>query len=333
MKYKFLKENSSIKRNLILLSILLCNIFSVSAQDPQFSQLFSDRLYLNPALAGTLECGELNFNFHNPYPEFGKAYKTISASFDSYVETIGGGIGIEFLKDSQGNGALNTLILSMIYSYKIKINAKINLNLGIQAGMIQKTINPQKLIFSSMIDPNLGTISGTSTDFYSDSKKKEPDFSTGLALYSKKIFAGLALFHLNSITKTQQNMVSPKIVIYFGEKINFNKFENENNLLILAPFIAYKQQAFEKQLYYGFFVEKRMIRLSEMLTQNLILNSLSSVSTLEIKYHKFRFSYSYEIKLTKYYTNPSHSNEISVSYEILCRKKNIKGNTIFCQHF
>ena len=309
------------KRVFSFLSIFILEIFSLSAQDPQFSQIFSDRLYLNPALAGTLECGEFNFNHHNPFPGFGKAYKTITASFDTYIDKIGGGIGVEFLKDSQGDGAINTVQFSILYSYKIKLNQNFNLNLGIEAGIIQKKINFEKLVFNNMIDPNSVNISNFSTENLNSFKKNELDFSTGIALYSKTIFAGISVFHLNSIKKYQQNSFPPKIMIYLGKKINFNKFENENNLLTLAPFVAYKQQDVEKQFFYGIFFEKNIISVAVMFNQNLKLNSFSPVLSIEIKYSKFRIAYSYEIKLTKYYSVPTHSHEISISRELLCRKK------------
>jgi type IX secretion system PorP/SprF family membrane protein len=321
------------KRKFLLLGIFFMKIFSVSAQDPQFSQIFSDRIYLNPALVGTLECGELNLNAHNPYPQFGTAYKTISASFDSDFDKIGGGLGCEFLKDSQGNGTINTTEISLIYSYKLKLNQKFNLNFGFETTWNQRKIDTEKLIFSNMIDPNTGIISPISTENLENQVQTNFDFSTGAALYSKKIFSGISVFHVVSNNKNQSSALSPRVMIYFGKKININKFENENNFTILAPFVAYKQQAEEKQFFYGTFIEKKIISAGIMLCQNLILHRISPVFTFEIKYFKFRLSYSYEINLTKYYTAPTYSNEISISYELICRKKNEKRNTIFCPHY
>ena len=74
----------------------LCLIGVVSsskthAQDAAFSQFFANPIYLNPAMAGSNICPRLSLNYRNQWPGIGKTYVTYSATYDQYVEQLGGG--------------------------------------------------------------------------------------------------------------------------------------------------------------------------------------------------------------------------------------------------
>ena len=94
------------KKILILLN--LCLFFGlvneVKAQDPTFSQFFANPLYLNPAMAGTNIWPRISLNHRNLWTGIGKTYVTYSASYDQYVDKIGGGLGFAIAKDVAGAG-------------------------------------------------------------------------------------------------------------------------------------------------------------------------------------------------------------------------------------
>jgi type IX secretion system PorP/SprF family membrane protein len=94
------------------------------AQDPAFSQFFANPLYLNPALAGSDICPRISLNHRNQWPGIGKTYFTYSASYDQYVDKLGGGIGFAIAKDVAGAGDLNTTHISASYSYRLRVNKK-----------------------------------------------------------------------------------------------------------------------------------------------------------------------------------------------------------------
>jgi type IX secretion system PorP/SprF family membrane protein len=325
-----LSKTITVKRAIILFIVLPLNFFFAKAQDPEFSQLFADRLFLNPALTGTLECGELNFNSRNPKPFLGNVYKLSSASFDTHVESIHGGAGIHFLTDSQGRGAVKSTFFSALYSYKFNINRNYKASFGISAGGFQRKIDLQKLIFADMIDPNTGTISSVSGEMLFSDQKIQLDLSTGFVMYSKNLFAGISVFHINSYKTYEHSGLPPRLIVFAGKKIVLNKFDSENNFITLAPYIAYRQQLGEQQVFYGTFLEKKHIKIGILFRQNLILHSVSPVFSYEMSFSRYRISVSYEVLSTQYYALSKHSFEISLSGKLNCKKKITRGNTIYC---
>jgi len=85
---------------IVLFSVINKNV--LLAQDVQFSQIFADRLYLNPAYAGADYCPRLVVSYRNQWPGVQSPYVTYSASFDQYSEALHGGYGIRLMKDDQG---------------------------------------------------------------------------------------------------------------------------------------------------------------------------------------------------------------------------------------
>jgi type IX secretion system PorP/SprF family membrane protein len=89
-------------------------IGTVSAQDPTFTQFYSNPLYLNPALAGSNNCGRIASNYRNEWPQLTGNYITYSASYDQYFKNISGGFGILATHDQQGQGTIKTTMLGLI---------------------------------------------------------------------------------------------------------------------------------------------------------------------------------------------------------------------------
>ena len=71
-----------IKWRLIHIIVMLVLSFSVKAQDIEFSQFYANRLYLNPALAGSEFAPVASISYRNQWPQNNKAFVTYTASFD-----------------------------------------------------------------------------------------------------------------------------------------------------------------------------------------------------------------------------------------------------------
>lgn len=105
---------------LLVLSCFVTTFYLSSyAQDPTFTQFYSNPLYLNPAFAGSTGCPRFALNYRNEWPQLTGNYVTYSASYDSYFKNINGGFGVLATHDQQGQGTINTSMLGLIYSYQI----------------------------------------------------------------------------------------------------------------------------------------------------------------------------------------------------------------------
>ena len=92
---------------------------TANAQDPAFSQFYSNPLYLNPAFTGANNggCPTATLNYRDQWPGIGRTYVTYSASYDQHIDALGGGLGVIVAQDKSGSGNLNTLHASLLYSY------------------------------------------------------------------------------------------------------------------------------------------------------------------------------------------------------------------------
>src|SRR4030042_1309674 len=104
-------------------TVMLKSLFS---QDPQFSQFYSNYLYLSPSFAGLSVNKRIAFNYRIQWPEIAHGYHTYSMSFDKYIEKFKSGLGVLVLQDEAGTGRLRSLNIGLLYSFDIKMKEKWN---------------------------------------------------------------------------------------------------------------------------------------------------------------------------------------------------------------
>ena len=116
-----------IRRYFIVILVIFATSSLLKAQDPGFSQFYANHLYLNPAFAGAEKCPRIGLNYRNQWPKLGSTYITYNASYDQHVDFLEGGIGILLMQDVQGDGAITTTGVNLMYSYTIPINRNFSL--------------------------------------------------------------------------------------------------------------------------------------------------------------------------------------------------------------
>src|SRR5258705_11450238 len=142
----------------LLLGIFVCVSLSSLAQDPEFTQFYANPLYLNPAFAGSTRCPRISLNYRNQWPALSGTFVTYSASYDQFVEALGGGIGLLVLNDKAGEGTLTTSNISAVYAYQLNVTREFSVRFGMQGTYVQKKVDWDKLTFGDMIDPRYGFI-------------------------------------------------------------------------------------------------------------------------------------------------------------------------------
>ena len=113
-----------ILKKLIIICVLSIVSIDSNAQDPTFTQFYSNPIYLNPAFAGSHGCPRFGLNYRNEWPSLTGNYVTYSAAYDQYFKNISGGIGVLVTHDEQGSGTIQTSMLGLIYSYHLKVTRK-----------------------------------------------------------------------------------------------------------------------------------------------------------------------------------------------------------------
>ena len=95
----------------IIFSLCLAFYIKISlCQDAEFTQFYSNPIYLNPAFAGTNNCPRISTNYRSQWTGLPQIFNTTSFSYDQNFRSIDGGIGFMILSDRLNNAIQNSRI-------------------------------------------------------------------------------------------------------------------------------------------------------------------------------------------------------------------------------
>lgn len=305
-----------------------------NAQDPTFTQFYSNPLYLNPAFAGSNGCPRFNLNYRNQWPQLSANYITYSASYDQYSKNISGGLGLLATYDQQGQGTISTAMLGLIYSYHLTLGRKWKLLFGARASWYQKSLDWSKCTFGDMIDPRRGFIYATG-DVPRGGNRGFFDASAGSIIYNKYFFAGVSLHHMNTPNESMivgTSNLPMKFTAHAGAEIKLGSKSKYANTTSIMPNILYQYQ----NGVYGF----NELCIGTYVKYGILTAGVwnrhkdAFILSVGINTGKFRLGYSYDVtisKLNNVTTGGSH--EISLGFNPPCKKKAISFRTISCPSF
>ncbi len=291
------------------------------AQDVSFSQFFANPLYLNPAFSGSVGIPRLALQYRNQWQGFNNAFTTYSAAFDFPVEKLQGGIGGYVLKDAQADGILNTLQVNFLYSVFVRLSENYRLHAGFQAGFNQNSLNTSRLIFADNLDPNYGN-HGTSAELSSliDPNYSFVDFSTGLLMYSKQLFYGLAVHHLTEPNQSFYNggddvaKLYRKYTAHFGARLPVYLFGHNRKKFDISPQVIAQSQGQFKQFNYGIFATKRGLTAGAWFRQNFGLRYDAVIFIVGFMKKSWQFNYSYDFTVSGLRGDSGGTSEVSLTF-------------------
>jgi type IX secretion system PorP/SprF family membrane protein len=197
-------------RNKIMMMALLLLVGAtgrLKAQvDPHFSQYYAYPLWLNPALTGVMN-GDLRVsgNYKNQWANVGNGYKTGAFSADARP-TDKVGVGLTVLNQAAGDAGFNYFSLHGSFSYSIQVSNDGNqkVSFGLQAGLINRSFDMNKLQFGSQFNPTIGFDPGAATlENFSSNNSTVFDANAGIFYYDGdplkdvNVFGGFSVSHLS----------------------------------------------------------------------------------------------------------------------------------------
>lgn len=316
------------KRYLFSLFVLLSS--GTWSQDPEFTQFYSNPLYLNPALAGSNYCGRLALNYRNQWPSLSGTYVTYAAAYDQYVPQISGGLGVLVSHDVQAN-TITTSNLGLIYSYHLRLGRKWQMLFGAKAAYGQKVLDWDKLNFGDQIDARRGFIyqtgdvqRGGSVGFF--------DATVGTAVYNKHFNIGFTTHHLNTPNESMIIGDSPLPMRFTGHasaniELGSNSQYAENTTIM--PAVIYSYQNGFQQLNIGTYVRYGVFNAGVWYR-----NRDAFILTIGLQTEKIKIGYSYDLTSSKLNNGVSGgSHELSLGYRFSCKKPVKRFKTISCPSF
>lgn len=317
-------------RNCFVILVLLLMTWSVAkAQDPEFSQYYANPLYLNPAFAGSTECGRLGLNYRNQYPSLSNAYVTYNLSYDQNMPGINSGIGVLVMSDAQGDGGLTRTSIGAYYSYNLRVSNFINVRFGVKGAYYQEKLNWEKFIFASQIDPTTGNVNpGSGEPPPTKDNITAVDFAAGAVMsHSDKFFVGIAVDHLTqpslSFYDNSDSKLPMKITFNAGAMINATSGGLGNaggGDIMIQPNILYMQQEKFHQLSAGLYVVKYPFVVGTWFRHNF-QNPDAVVALVGITYNNLRIGYSYDFTVSQIGGKAGGAHEISFAWDFCLYKE------------
>jgi type IX secretion system PorP/SprF family membrane protein len=304
----------------VIISILIQ--ITVKSQDPVFSQFFLYSPFSNPAVVGSANDPRLFAHYRNQWPEFGSTFVTYQASFDQYIKTIHGGIGLNLVRDNIGK-SYNSTSIDLIYSYRSKISQKFTLQSALQASYVFNGISVEsgnKLVTGSVLS--------------------QPDFAIGFLGLTRFSQMGISIHHLNingAISFNATSVSVPlKISFFYTRNI---KIVNESKVVddgyIVSPSFMFQMQAQSYSILYGTGVSKKNVYVGVFLKNNLPFQFTSAIFALGYTFGNTRIGYSYDYMIPSInnYMPATGAHEITLVHIIPIDPKRKLYKSVKCPDF
>jgi len=229
-------NKKSMKSYAWIVIVLVTGFLKSDAQDFHLSQYDAAVLYLNPALTGSYFKEKTDYRLCVDYRTQWKSvsnnpYSTAYIGFDMSKKRFG--MGGYFLNNHSGTGGFNTFNFMLSGSYQITDNAKgpHYLSVGLQAGVINKSFNPDKFTYDSQYSGSSATgfdESLASNEIFSKTNLLKFDANMGVFYkYKEKYskwhpFIGLSVYHAtmpNESFTNEEKRLPIRMVLYGGSDI------------------------------------------------------------------------------------------------------------------
>ncbi len=330
---------------LLIWLLLICP--ALKAQDPEFSQYYAAPLYLNPAFAGTSVDHRFILNYRNQWPNISQAFETYALSYDYNLDLHNSGLGFLVTTDKAGSAGLRSTQANFQYAYKVGISDKMVLSSGVNFGVGSRSIDFNKLIFYQQLDFAQNSNNLPPPPALKMEGRTYFDFGAGLLLYSRKVWLGFSMAHLNRPNRSlldDEAEIPVKTSLHGGVRIPlYNGVFKRDRTASIAPSFVYKKQGTFDQLDVGtyFYYEPvvvglwyRGIPIQQEEEDNISHDAVVVVIGFQLQ--NFEVSYSYDVTVSELGPISGGAHEIGLKFKIELAtqvKKRKKERFIPCPTF
>lgn len=125
-------------RRFIALLVLIAPIYAIGQQDVQWTQFMYNRLYYNPAVAGSGGAICINGMHRSQWVGFTGAPVTQNINANIPIRQLGGGIGVSIVNDQIG--FFQSISFDLMYAYQFQLSDG-TLGVGIGASFLNKSLS------------------------------------------------------------------------------------------------------------------------------------------------------------------------------------------------
>ncbi|PLX06537.1 MAG: hypothetical protein C0594_06635, partial [Marinilabiliales bacterium] len=302
----------------------MCNSFAFG-QDPQFTQGYAIPLYLAPSFAGTTAGSRVSLAFRDQWPAATKLtgdreYVTYAAAYDHYFPTSNSGLGVIFMQDNAGMGALTSTSIGVQYSYNFLATRKLQIRPALEFSYHSKSINISKLTFGDQL--SFYGNRPTSLEGVMLENFNYTDFAASVLFYHVEFWAG---FSVNNLAQSNQSITADKsilptrLTVFGGKKIITKGRRGSRDEESVTLSFLYKSQAKFDQLDIGFYWSHKPLVLGIWYRglpfiksyQNYINNDAINL-LVGYAIDEFTIGYSYDFTISRLISTSGGAHEVTL---------------------
>ena len=341
----------------IIVSIILLLPNNCFGQDPQFSQSYLSKIYLNPASTGSEQGTTLFVNYRNQWAGISNSFNTASFSLDAQSPRFSSGFGIHAMYDGGGKASIRTNMAGLTYAYILRIKDNFNIQFGLGASYVHKFIDRSQLVFTSDIDPITGVNQNGSGGLVVNDRASFLDIDAGVLFrFSFEIAnrpidnsIGFAVHHLTTPIESFQETESRlprRYTIHYGAMIPVTEnYKKNRSIYYISPVIKYEMQAGVDIFTGGFFNTFKPLFVGVLYQDNGFTSKggtrsvifTGGLSTSILQSTTFTLGYSYDLNLSGVTNVSGGVHELALKFNFakaeLFSKKNKGKNPTKCYKF
>ncbi len=306
------------------------------SQDPQFSQFYSNPLYLAPSFAGAAGGSRICANVRDQWLALPSTFMTYSFSYDHYFSKYNSGVGLLAYKDAAGTGQLGTLSVGVQYSYNFKITQTIYARPGLHFSYRETGVAWDKLTF---LDEILDKAPDGSTQTGPEPvQSRDVDLALSGLIYSKRVWGGVTVDHIlapNVSLYNAKHIIPVRVSAFGGVEIirKSRLLKPEEETMTIA--YLFKHQGVFNQLDLGVYWFKNPFVLGLWYRGIPPFNSKRGDAFIILGGYKtknFNIGISYDVTISNLIGNAVGSLELSMSFKFAIPRRDKKGE-VPCPEF
>ncbi len=265
--------------------------------------------------------------YRNQWPGIGADFVTYGAVFIQPLPVINSGIGVKFLRDSEGGGVFTRTSANLIYGYSFKAGRNLQVYAGLGASYVFRQFTPVNLQFPSDVLHDLGVSSPPVN--ISDYTRGYPDFSVGISgTWHKSFTVGLSSLHVTrpeeSFSGETGSRLPVKYTLFSSYRLPAGGKYNQRGLVFI-PALMFVHQGITNELVWGTSAEILPFTACIWLRQDLSLHFSSLLFSAGILQKKYTFLYSYDVNLTRanFLSTKMGSHEVTFLIRFEYKRKKI----------
>ena len=323
------------KKNIFSLSALLLlamvSLKGVAQVDPHFTQYYIYPSWTNSALTGSFDgFYKVSGIFRTQWGNISAPYSTqgLAAEFTSDKNL---NYGVSLLNQTAGNGGYryNTIYANIAYT-GLRFGATENHRIvfGMQAGLIQRSFDVNRLDFLSEYNPITGLPDKPSGELLQSPRTSTFDAAAGVMYFdgstSKKanVYVGYSASHLTR-PKDKFNGNGPNAKLPMRHILHGGLKIRVNNLLSLTPNVLYMRQGTAQEKTIGCYSQYRIASETDLMAGANYRFADALSPFLGFSHKKFVLGLSYDINTSELSKLAKGSNSFEISLSI-SGKKNLK---------